>query len=87
MSISECSKLEKDLEDAFGRDVLQKITIEVTDILVKNKLDSTPNVLNDVFNYIRLSVLISKIWICYLEHKFLRNQIQTSRKDHLVIYF
>ncbi len=61
MKIEEYQKLKNNLEYEFGKDELSEITNEVTNILKKHKLDVTPYILQDIFEYIRLSLAITKI--------------------------
>ena len=61
MKIENYTKLKEELEENIGKEKLEKIANEITETIKKNNLDVTPNVMLDIFNYIRLKILISKI--------------------------
>ncbi len=61
MNIENYIKLKEELEENIGKEKLEKIANEITETIKKNNLDVTPNAMLDIFNYIRLKILISKI--------------------------
>ena len=61
MNIENYTKLKEELEENIGKEKLEKIANEITETIKKNNLDVTPNAMSDIFNYIRLKILISKI--------------------------
>ena len=61
MNIENYTKLKEELEENIGKEKLEKIANEITETIKKNNLDFTPNAMLDIFNYIRLKILISKI--------------------------
>lgn len=61
MNIENYTKLKEELEENIGKEKLEKIANEITKTIKKNDLDVTPNAMLDIFNYIRLKILISKI--------------------------
>lgn len=61
MKIENYTKLKEELEENIGKEKLEKIANEITETIKKNNLDVTPNAMLDIFNYIRLKILISKI--------------------------
>lgn len=61
MEIESYINLKKELEKNVGKEKIENITKEITEVIKKNNLDVTPNAMNDIFNYIRLNILISKI--------------------------
>ncbi len=61
MNIENYTKLKEELEENIGKEKLEKIANEITETIKKNNLDVTPNAMLDIFNYIRLKILISKI--------------------------
>ena len=73
MNIENYIKLKEELEENIGKEKLEKIANEITETIKKNNLDVTPNAMLDIFNYIRLKILISKIWIYPWEHIFLQS--------------
>jgi len=73
MNIENYTKLKEELEENIGKEKLEKIANEITETIKKNNLDVTPNAMLDIFNYIRLKILISKIWIYPWEHIFLQS--------------
>ncbi len=58
-------KQKNELERNIGTEKLKRITDEITKVIKENNLDCTPNVMHDVFEYIRCNILISKIKICH----------------------
>ena len=63
MEVRDYLKLKKELEDNIGKNKLENITNGITKRVKENNLDCTPNVMLDVFKYVRWNVLTSKIWI------------------------
>lgn len=61
MKLDNFCKLKTELEENIGKEKIENITNEITQIIKKNDLDVTPNAMSDVFEYVRLSILISKI--------------------------
>lgn len=61
MKIEEYIILKRELEENIGKEKIKNITDEITQIVTKNNLDVTPNVIKDLFKYIRLNIFISKI--------------------------
>ena len=45
----------------LGEDRLKKITDEVASILIKNKLDATPSILEDFLEYVRYDIILRGI--------------------------
>lgn len=61
MDIKGYIQLKEELEKNIGKEKLENITKEITETIRKNNFDVTPNVMLDIFEYVRLNILISKI--------------------------
>lgn len=61
MEIEEYINLKTGLEENIGKEKLENITNEIAKIIKENNLSYTPNVMSDVFKYVRLNILTSKI--------------------------
>lgn len=61
MEVESYSKLKKELEDNIGQEKLENITKGITKVIKENNLDYTPNVMSDVFQYVKWNILIAKI--------------------------
>ena len=64
MEVENFIKIKKELEENIGKEKLENIANEITTIIKKNCLDCSSNAMQDIFTYILLKILISKIWIC-----------------------
>ncbi|MEG0872949.1 MAG: hypothetical protein RSG48_03185 [Clostridia bacterium] len=61
MDIKQHLKAEKSLYENIGKEKIEKIVNEVTNVILQNKLDVTPNTLEDILLYIKNKILITKI--------------------------
>lgn len=61
MDIKQHLKVEKSLYENIGKEKIEKIVNEVTNVILQNKLDVTPNTLEDILLYIKNKILITKI--------------------------